>query len=47
MIWDTNECQTLHYERLERTASNQSEATDLVGARTLGGATMRCRGRHR
>jgi hypothetical protein len=22
MIWDTNECQTLHYERLDRTASN-------------------------
>jgi glycosyltransferase involved in cell wall biosynthesis len=22
MIWDTNECQTLHYERLDRSASN-------------------------
>ncbi len=25
MIWDTNECQTLHYERLDRTASNISK----------------------
>jgi hypothetical protein len=25
MIWDTNECQTLHYERLERTTSNRTK----------------------
>ncbi|MFZ0130229.1 MAG: glycosyltransferase [Candidatus Dormiibacterota bacterium] len=25
MIWDTNECQTLHYERLDRTAVNLSK----------------------
>jgi Glycosyl transferases group 1 len=41
MIWDTNECQTLHYERLERTSSNRSKQLIWWGLERW--AAKRCR----
>ena len=41
MIWDTNECQTLHYERLERTPSNQTKRLIWWGLERW--AAKRCR----
>jgi len=41
MIWDTNECQTLHYERLERNASNRSKQMIWWGLERW--AATRCR----
>src|SRR5580692_5277307 len=41
MIWDTNECQTLHYERLERTASNRAKQVIWWGLERW--AARRCR----
>ena len=41
MIWDTNECQTLHYERLERTSSNRAKQLIWWGLERWAAATMR------
>ena len=41
MIWDTNECQTLHYERLERTVANRSKQMIWWGLERW--AATRCR----
>jgi glycosyltransferase involved in cell wall biosynthesis len=41
MIWDTNECQTLHYERLERTTSNRTK--QLIWWALERWAAKRCR----
>ena len=41
MIWDTNECQTLHYERLERTLSNRAKQLIWWGLERW--AARRCR----
>jgi Glycosyl transferases group 1 len=41
MIWDTNECQTLHYERLERTTSNRAKQLIWWGLERW--AAKRCR----
>jgi hypothetical protein len=41
MIWDTNECQTLHYERLERTSSNRAKQLIWWGLERW--AARRCR----
>ncbi len=41
MIWDTNECQTLHYERLERTVSNRTKQVIWWGLERW--AARRCR----
>jgi glycosyltransferase involved in cell wall biosynthesis len=41
MIWDTNECQTLHYERLARTSSNRTKQLIWWGLERW--AAKRCR----
>jgi hypothetical protein len=41
MIWDTNECQTLHYERLDRTSSNRTKQVIWWGLERW--AAKRCR----
>ncbi len=41
IIWDTNECQTLHYERLERNAANRSKRMIWWGLERW--AATRCR----
>jgi len=41
MIWDTNECQTLHYERMARNSSNRSKQMIWWGLERW--AALRCR----
>jgi|GEM_PF-2763568 len=41
MVWDTNECQTLHYERLDRTSSNRTKQVIWWGLERW--AAKRCR----
>jgi Glycosyl transferase family 2/Glycosyl transferases group 1/Glycosyltransferase Family 4 len=41
MVWDTNECQTLHYDRLERTGANRAKRVIWWGLERW--AAGRCR----